>query len=104
MNTAHGTNTSDVDRRQFLSMVGKGVGLAALYSAGVGALVDDLHAAVRRVEHLTPQQVALDEDFWFEIQRGCAVQRELILRRVHCRRFSVSGNGCQGQLALQANC
>ncbi len=62
-------------RRQFLSTVGKGVGGAALSSATVSTLLDDLKAAVRRVEQLSPEQAALDEDFWFDIQRAFTVTR-----------------------------
>ena len=68
----------EVDRRQFLAMAGKGIGLAALCSASVAALLQDLHAATRRVELLTPEQVAWDEDFWFEIQRAFSVTRGIV--------------------------
>ncbi len=67
----------DFNRRQFLSMIGKGVGLAALSSATVAALLEDLHAATKRVEHLPPEQAAMDEDFWFEIQRSFSITRGL---------------------------
>ena len=63
------------ERRQFLSMVGKGIGLAALSSATVSSLFNELHAATKRVENLTPEQAAMDEDFWFEIQRAFSVTR-----------------------------
>ena len=69
---------TDTDRRHFLSMVGKGVGLAALSSATVASMLDDLHAATRRVEHLSPEEAAMDEDFWFEIQRAFSVTRGII--------------------------
>ena len=67
-----------VGRRQFLSMVGKGVGLAALTSATVASLLEDVRAATRRVEHLTPEQVAMDEDYWSEIQRSFSGTRGII--------------------------
>ena len=57
----------EFDRRRFLSMVGKGIGLAALSTASIAALLEDVRAASRRVAHLTPEQTAMDEDFWFEI-------------------------------------
>jgi len=56
-------------------MVGKGVGLATLTSATVAGLLDNLHAATKRVEHLTPEEAAMDEDFWFEIQRSFSITR-----------------------------
>ena len=65
----------DMNRRHFLSMVGKGVGLATLTSATVAGLLDNLHAATKRVEHLTPEEAAMDEDFWFEIQRSFSITR-----------------------------
>lgn len=65
-------------RRDFLSAVGKGVGLAALTSATVASLLEDLHAATKRVAHLTPQQAAMDEDFWFDIQRSFSVTRGIM--------------------------
>ncbi len=52
-------------RRQFLSMAGKGVGLAV---PAVAALLEDLHGAVRSVGHLDAEQAAQDEDFWCQIQ------------------------------------
>jgi selenocysteine lyase/cysteine desulfurase len=67
-----------VDRRQFLAMAGRGVGLAALTSLSVGALLDDVHAATRRIEHFSPDQAAQDEDFWFEIQRAFTVTRGIV--------------------------
>jgi isopenicillin-N epimerase len=65
----------DMNRRRFLSMAGKGVGLAALASASVASMLEELHAAAKRVEHLTPEQAAMDEDFWFEIQRSFSITR-----------------------------
>ncbi|MEK6571688.1 MAG: aminotransferase class V-fold PLP-dependent enzyme [Bacteroidota bacterium] len=65
----------ELDRRQFLSMVGKGIGLAALSTASIAALLEDVRAAAKRVEHLTPDQAAMDEDFWFEIQQAFTVTR-----------------------------
>jgi selenocysteine lyase/cysteine desulfurase len=66
---------SEMNRRRFLSMVGKGVGLATLTSATVAGLLDDLHAATRRVENLSPQDAAMNEDFWFEIQSSFSITR-----------------------------
>ncbi len=46
------------DRRRFLSSVGKGVGLAALSSATVAALLKDVAAATASIGHLPPAEVA----------------------------------------------
>jgi isopenicillin-N epimerase len=68
----------EVGRREFLGTVGKGLGLAALTTATVGSLLDDLYASTKKVELLTPEQAAMDEDFWFDIQRSFTVSRGLI--------------------------
>ncbi|HZY09919.1 MAG TPA: aminotransferase class V-fold PLP-dependent enzyme, partial [Bacteroidota bacterium] len=65
----------EIGRRDFLSTVGKGIGLATLCTASIASLRDDLHAAVKRIEHLTPEQVAADEDFWFQIQQAFTITR-----------------------------
>lgn len=75
MNSPDTQVTNDINRRHFLSMVGKGVGLAALSSATVASLLEDLHAATRRVEHLSPAEAAMDEDFWFDIQKSFSITR-----------------------------
>jgi isopenicillin-N epimerase len=78
MNDSPDLYKNECDRRQFLSSVGKGVGLAALSSAAVASFLDDIHAATRRVSHLTPAETAMDEDFWFSIQNSFTVTRGII--------------------------
>ncbi len=68
----------EYNRRLFLSKVGKGIGLAALTSATIASLLEDLKAATNRIAHLTPEQAAMDEDFWFDIQRAFTVTRGII--------------------------
>src|SRR5258706_6069028 len=63
------------DRRRFLSMVGKGIGLATLSTPSLAGMLGDLHAAAKRVDNLEPEQAASDEDFWLEIQRSFSVTR-----------------------------
>src|SRR6266403_4644409 len=70
--------TTTLARRNFLSLTGKGLGLAALSSTTIAALLRNIQAATRTVAHLTPEQVALDEDFWFEIQKAFTVTRGII--------------------------
>ena len=77
-NPINGLLDKEVGRREFLGAVGKGVGLAALTSAAVGSLFDDLHASTKKVGHLTAEQAAMDEDFWFDIQRSFSVSRGMI--------------------------
>lgn len=65
-------------RRSFLSLAGKGVGLAALSSATVANLLKSVTAATTSVAHLTPQQAAMDEDYWSTIQNSFSVTRGII--------------------------
>ncbi len=67
-----------LDRRRFLSSVGKGLGLAALSSSTVASLLRDVRAAASRVAHLSADDAARDEDFWFEIQQSFSVTRGLV--------------------------
>ncbi|HEY7162410.1 MAG TPA: aminotransferase, partial [Acidobacteriota bacterium] len=65
----------DLDRRQFLSAIGKTTGLMALASTTVASLFNDLQAATSRVANVSADQLAGDEDFWFEIQQAFTVTR-----------------------------
>lgn len=69
---------NEFNRRSFLSLAGKGLGLAVLSSATVGALLKEIYAATKGVEHLTPQQAAMDEDYWAVIQNSFSVTRGII--------------------------
>jgi isopenicillin-N epimerase len=71
-------NLSPQTRRNFLSLTGKGLGLAALAVPAIGALIKDVEAATRNVAHLTPEQVAMDEDYWSVIQNSFSVTRGII--------------------------
>ncbi len=66
------------DRRNFLSLAGKGLGLAALSSATVASLLRDVQAARRSIAHLTPEQAAMDEDYWAVIQNSFTVTRGIV--------------------------
>jgi selenocysteine lyase/cysteine desulfurase len=69
---------NNFDRRNFLSLTGKGLGLVALSSATVGTLLTEIHAATKHIAHLSPEEVAMDEDFWFTIQNSFSVTRGII--------------------------
>ncbi len=72
------TSTRDeLDRRDFLTLVGKGLGLATLASSAVASLWSDVQAASARVSHLSPEAAARDEDFWFEIQQAFTGNRSI---------------------------
>jgi len=68
----------DFDRRDFLSLAGKGLGLATLSSATIASLLKEVQAASKSIAHLTPAQAAMDEDFWFTIQNAFSVTRGII--------------------------
>jgi len=65
-------------RREFLAQAGKGLGLAALTFPAIGALVKEVEAATRSVAHLTPEQVASNEDYWSVIQNSFTVTRGIV--------------------------
>ena len=66
---------AELNRRSFLGYAGKGLGLATLASSAVGTLFNELNAATKRVEHLSHEAAAMDEDFWFEIQHAFSITR-----------------------------
>jgi selenocysteine lyase/cysteine desulfurase len=65
-------------RRQFLTLAGKSLGLAALTSSTVASLLREVHAATRTVRHLSPEQAAMDEDYWATIQNAFTVTRGIV--------------------------
>ncbi|HVE58568.1 MAG TPA: aminotransferase class V-fold PLP-dependent enzyme [Pyrinomonadaceae bacterium] len=68
----------DFNRRKFLNAVGKGFGMMALSSTVVASLFENLQAKTRAVEHLLPEQVAADEDFWATVQQSFSVTRGIV--------------------------
>jgi len=72
------TSLTTFRRRNFLSLAGKGLGLAALSSATVASLLKEVVAAGKSVEHLSPEQAAMDEDYWSVIQNSFSVTRGII--------------------------
>ena len=72
------TAQSEYSRRNFLSVAGKGMGLAALSSATVAGLLKDVQAASDSILLLTPQQAAMEEDYWATIQNAFSVTRGII--------------------------
>ncbi len=78
MTTFSNSVSRNFPRRSFLSLAGKGLGLAALSSATVASLLRDVQAATKSIVHLTPQQAAMDEDYWAVIQNSFTVTRGII--------------------------
>ncbi len=70
--------TSQFPRRNFLSLAGKGLGLAALTTPTIASLLRTVQAATNSIAHLTPQQAAMNEDFWSTIQNSFSVTRGII--------------------------
>ena len=75
---SHSINQTFKARRNFLSLAGKSIGLAAISSSTIGSLLRDVHAATRSIAHLSPEQAALDEDYWATIQNAFTVTRGII--------------------------
>jgi len=69
---------SEIDRRSFLSTAGRGLGLMALSSSVVGSLFENIQAAGRSVDHLSPVAAAADEDYWATIQQAFSVTRGIV--------------------------
>src|ERR1700758_4246462 len=65
-------------RRDFLSLAGKGLGLATLSSSTVVSLLRNIEAATKNVTHLTPEEAATGEDYWATIQNSFSVTRAII--------------------------
>src|SRR5947208_4171876 len=70
--------STNFHRRNFLSLAGKSLGLAALSSSTIGSLLKEIQAATKTVAHLTPEQAAMDEDYWSTIQNAFTVTRGII--------------------------
>ncbi|MFN7926938.1 MAG: aminotransferase class V-fold PLP-dependent enzyme [Blastocatellia bacterium] len=62
-------------RRSFLKSAGAGsLALASFNEVGIEKAV----AATKYVAHLTPEEIAQNEDFWFEVQQAFTVDRSII--------------------------
>ena len=68
----------ETNRRDFLSLAGKSLGLAALAIPSIGKLVKEVEAATMNIAHLTPEQAAMDEDYWSVIQNAFTVTRGIV--------------------------
>src|SRR5688572_31873769 len=69
---------TDIDRRTFLSSAGKGLGLMAMSSTAVASLFENVKAAGKAIDHLSPLAAATDEDYWANIQQAFSVTRGII--------------------------
>ncbi len=78
MKTQVNSGQLSAERRQFLALTGKGLGLAALMSPAVNSLWNETRAAAKNIAHLTPQEAAQNEDYWATIQNAFTVTRGII--------------------------
>ncbi len=68
----------ELTRRNFISSIGKGIGLATLSSPIVGSLFNELKAATKNISNLPATNIASDEDFWGMIQQSFSVTRSIV--------------------------
>ncbi len=64
-----------VSRGRLLASAGKGLGLMALLSPIVASLLETIQAAGEKVAHLSPTEVAVNEDYWEVIANTFAISR-----------------------------
>lgn len=69
---------NDIDRRTFLSNVGKGLGLATMSSLYLSSLHTEAMAMASAQPHLSAEDAAGDEDFWFPVQQSFSITRGII--------------------------
>jgi isopenicillin-N epimerase len=69
---------NDIDRRSFLASAGKSIGLMTLSSTAVASLFENVAAAGKAVDHLSPFEAATDEDYWSVIQQAFSVTRGIV--------------------------
>ena len=69
---------TDIDRRSFLTSAGKGLGLMALIVVRCRLASLNVQAAGKQIDHLSPIEAAMDEDYWTTIQQAFSVTRGII--------------------------
>jgi len=62
-------------RRDFLEAIGGGVTAAALIGSGT---LENVQAAAKRTAHLSPQEAAMDESLWSEVQNAFSINRSIL--------------------------
>ena len=72
LNRAYFTAEATMDRRSFLSLAGA---CLTTLRPGAAALVE---AAAQRVAGRPPEEVAIDEDFWFQVRHAFTIDRNHI--------------------------
>lgn len=67
-----------LSRGKLLASAGNGLGLMSMLSPAVTALYDNVLAAGRSVEHLSPLEAAADEQYWGVIAQAFAISRRTL--------------------------
>jgi isopenicillin-N epimerase len=62
-------------RRDFLEVVGGGVAAAALFGS---ASLESVQAAAKRTAHLSPEDAAMDESLWRDVQNAFSINRSVV--------------------------
>lgn len=62
-------------RRDFLESISGGITGTALFGSGA---LESIQAAAKRTAHLSPQEAAIDESLWREVQNAFSVNRNII--------------------------
>jgi isopenicillin-N epimerase len=65
-------------RRTFLKSLGLGVGSIGVFGVSSKEAKANIEKKIKEVKHLTPAQVAQDEDFWFRVQQAFNIDRSII--------------------------
>lgn len=71
-------NFADMDRRAFMSGIGKTLGLAVAATPFLSAMQDDLTSSLRPFDSFSPVEAAGSEDFWLPIQQSFSIGRSTI--------------------------
>ena len=66
------------DRRSFIRQAGTMTAAASMFPFFNILGTADVEAAVSNIEHLSPLDAALDEDFWFTIRQAYTVSSNII--------------------------
>lgn len=65
-------------RRTFLKSLGLGIGSIGVFGVSSKEAKANIEKKIKEIKHLTPAQVAQDEDFWFRVQQAFNIDRSII--------------------------
>ena len=76
----------DFNRRNFIQKVSGAAGTFALGSLLSPALANSIERAFEKVAHLSPEDCAVDEEFWYQIKMAYTVSPTVL---------NLNNGGCQ---------